>query len=42
MSDLAVVATKTSDGAAQISASFQELLKMAEALQASVGQFKVG
>ncbi len=41
MSDLAVVATKTSEDAVQISASFKELLKMAEALQASVGQFKV-
>jgi methyl-accepting chemotaxis protein PixJ len=41
MSDLAVVATKTSDDAVQISASFKELLKMAEALQASVGKFKV-
>jgi methyl-accepting chemotaxis protein PixJ len=41
MSDLAVVATKTSEDAEQISTSFRELLKMAEELQASVGQFKV-
>jgi methyl-accepting chemotaxis protein PixJ len=41
MSDLAVTATKTSESAVQISTSFQELLKMAGELQASVGQFKV-
>jgi methyl-accepting chemotaxis protein PixJ len=41
MLDLAVIVTKTSEDAAQITSSFQELLKMAEELQASVGQFKV-
>jgi len=41
MTDLAVVATKTSVEAVEISTSFKELLEMAAELQASVGQFKV-
>jgi methyl-accepting chemotaxis protein PixJ len=41
ITDLAVVATRTSEGSAQISHSFQELLATAQNLQASVERFKV-
>ena len=41
MTDVAAIAGKTSSEAANVSASFQELLAVAQELQASVGQFKV-
>ena len=41
ITDLAVVATRTSEGSIQISHSFQELLATAHNLQASVERFKV-
>jgi methyl-accepting chemotaxis protein PixJ len=41
MSDVAEIASKTSQDSGQIAASFQELLSTAQKLQASVGQFKV-
>lgn len=41
MTAVATIAQQTSTEAIQISASFQELLKTAEALQTSIGQFKV-
>ncbi|MBD1849034.1 GAF domain-containing protein [Cyanobacteria bacterium FACHB-502] len=41
MTDVAAIVQQTSQEAIQISASFQELLKTAEALQTSVDQFKV-
>ncbi|MDX2273299.1 MAG: GAF domain-containing protein [Cyanobacteriota bacterium] len=41
MTDVASIASKTSADSDQIAQSFSHLLKMAEALQASVGQFKV-
>ena len=42
MTEVATIANTTSVDSIQLSASFQELLKMAQDLQASVGQFKVG
>ena len=41
MTEVATIANKTSVDSIQLSASFQEVLKMAQGLQASVGQFKV-
>ncbi len=41
MTDVAAIAGKTSSEAANVSASFRELLEVAQELQASVGQFKV-
>ncbi|MGF1480589.1 MAG: GAF domain-containing protein [Cyanophyceae cyanobacterium] len=41
MSDVASIASATSDDSTQLSASFEELLKVAHNLQASVKQFKV-
>ncbi|HEY9851497.1 MAG TPA: GAF domain-containing protein [Leptolyngbyaceae cyanobacterium] len=41
MNNVAVVANKTSEDSLQISASFKELLAMAEELQNSVGKFKL-
>lgn len=41
IADLAVVATRTSEGSAQISHSFQELLVTAQNLQSSVQRFRV-
>ncbi len=41
IADLAVVATRTSEGSVQISHSFQELLVTAQNLQSSVQRFRV-
>lgn len=41
MTGVAAIAGKTSSEAANVSASFKELLEVAQELQASVGQFKV-
>jgi len=41
MTEVATIANKTSLDSIQLSATFKELLKMAQDLQASVGQFKV-
>jgi methyl-accepting chemotaxis protein PixJ len=41
MTDVAAIANQTSTGATQVSASFKELLTVAQELQASAGQFKV-
>jgi len=41
MTDVATIAGTTSTEASNVSASFQELLEVAQDLQASVGQFKV-
>jgi len=41
MSDVAVISSKTSTEATLVSASFKELLAVAQQLQTSVGQFKV-
>ena len=41
MSNVAAIANKTSTGATEVSASFKELLALAQELQANVGQFKV-
>ncbi|XHX77367.1 MAG: methyl-accepting chemotaxis protein [Stenomitos frigidus ULC029] len=41
MNDVAASANKTSTGAAEVSTSFKDLLAVAQALQANVGQFKV-
>lgn len=41
MNQVATIANETSEDSLEISASFQELLAMANELQASVGQFKV-
>ena len=41
MSDVAAISSKTSTEATQVSASFKELLAVAQDLQASAGQFKV-
>ncbi|KJH69953.1 methyl-accepting chemotaxis protein [Aliterella atlantica] len=41
MTDVAQIAGKTSSEAANVSASFKELLEVAQDLQATVGQFKV-
>ena len=41
MSDVAAISNKTSTEATQVSASFKELLAVAQDLQASAGQFKV-
>jgi methyl-accepting chemotaxis protein PixJ len=41
MTDVAAIANQTSDDSKEISASFKELLAMAQNLQASVNQFKV-
>ncbi|AFZ12185.1 methyl-accepting chemotaxis sensory transducer with GAF sensor [Crinalium epipsammum PCC 9333] len=41
MSNVAAIANKTSTGATDVSASFKELLTLAQELQANVGQFKV-
>ncbi|WP_445223385.1 GAF domain-containing protein [Coleofasciculus sp. FACHB-SPT9] len=41
MTDVAAIATKTSTGATDVSASFKELLALAQELQANVGRFKV-
>src|SRR5919199_1368380 len=41
MTDVAAIANKTSEDSIEISASFQELLAMAQNLQASADQFKV-
>jgi len=41
MSDIAAISSKTSTEAIIVSASFKELLAVAQELQASVGQFKV-
>lgn len=41
MGNVAAISNKTSEDSLQISASFKELLAMAEELQASVGKFKV-
>ena len=41
MTDVAAIAGKTSTEVDSVSASFNELLVVAEQLQASVGQFKV-
>ena len=41
MGDVAAIADKTSTSAMSVSASFQELLTVAQELQESVGQFKV-
>ncbi|NJR64788.1 MAG: GAF domain-containing protein [Leptolyngbyaceae cyanobacterium CRU_2_3] len=42
MKDAAASASKTSTEASQVSASFEELRKVAQVLQEGVGQFKVG
>ena len=41
MTEVATIANKTSEDSIELSASFKELLKMAQDLQTSVGQFKV-
>ncbi|MBD2005948.1 MULTISPECIES: GAF domain-containing protein [Cyanophyceae] len=41
MSNVAAIANKTSTGATEVSASFKELLALAQELQANVGKFKV-
>jgi methyl-accepting chemotaxis protein len=41
MTNVAAIADKTSQEATFVSSSFEELLKVAQALQAEVGQFKV-
>ncbi|HBB31286.1 MAG TPA: chemotaxis protein [Cyanobacteria bacterium UBA8803] len=41
MTDVAAIAQKTSTGATQVSASFKQLLSVAQALQEDVGQFQV-
>jgi len=41
MNEVAASANKTSTGAAEVSTSFKDLLAVAQALQANVGQFKV-